>query len=110
MQIIYVGIKGMVDFFIKCWVKELFFKYGCMVNVVLFGLIQIEGFLVVGEEVMKILQFMIDVIFVGKRMGKLEEIVFVVVFFCEEWVSWVNGVYLFVNGGFYIDQYFEKIY
>ena len=96
---IYVGSKGMIESFTRCWARDLPRRYGCTVNAIAPGPVGTEGVLAVQGEFLKHLQARQERTPVAARHAKPEEIAAVVAILCDEGAGWLNGAVLPVNGG-----------
>ncbi|KEF62904.1 3-oxoacyl-[acyl-carrier protein] reductase [Exophiala aquamarina CBS 119918] len=95
----YAGSKGMIESFTRAWARELPPKYACTVNAVAPGPVATEGLLSTSQPAQDALKPVLDTTPVGARLGKPEEIAWVVAMLCEDDASWVNGAIVPVSGG-----------
>lgn len=94
----YAGSKGMVEAMTRVWARELPRQYGCTVNCVAPGPVSTPAILNSGP-MRDAIESVFESIPVAPRMGRPEEIAYAVAGLCENGSSWINGVYLPVNGG-----------
>lgn len=96
---VYGGSKAMVHFYTQCWAAELAPKYGCTVNAVAPGPVGTETYYATPSHILEAIQPIIDSTPAGKRVGKPEEIAWLVGRLCQEEAGWINGAYIPINGG-----------
>lgn len=107
---IYYGFSKIVNFLVLCGLVKCLVGIGVMVNVVLFGLIFIEGVVeMFCEDVQKVGQSIeeVGIVFVWQYCFSLiiqclvmfEEVVNLVVYICLIQVLVIIGVVLWVDGG-----------
>lgn len=90
-------MKGGVNVFIKVFVKEFVF-FGVIVNVVVFGVVQIFMLNYLDQDELKMLE---EEILVG-RFVQFDEIFFFVYFFVLLEFGYINGQIISLNGGWFI--------
>lgn len=95
----YGGSKAMVHYYTQCWAAELAPKYGCTVNAVAPGPVGTETFYATPSFILDAIQPIIDSTPAGKRVGKPEEVAWLVARLCQEEAGWINGAYIPINGG-----------
>lgn len=95
----YGGSKAMMHYYTQCWAAELAPKYGCTVNAVAPGPVGTETFYATPSFILEALQPVIDSTPAGKRVGKPDEVAWLVARLCQEEAGWINGAYIPINGG-----------
>lgn len=95
----YGGTKAMVHYYTQCWAAELAPKYGCTVNAVAPGPVGTETFYASPSFIREALQPIIDSTPAGKRVGKPDEVAWLVAKLSQEEADWINGAYIPINGG-----------
>jgi NAD(P)-dependent dehydrogenase (short-subunit alcohol dehydrogenase family) len=95
----YAGSKGMVETFTRVWARELPRKYGCTVNAVAPGPVGTEGLYASPQEVQDALKPTLEITPVAPRLGKPEEVAWMVATLCEGEAAWINGAFVPVTGG-----------
>lgn len=95
----YGGSKAMVHHYTQCWAAELAPKYGCTVNAVAPGPVGTETYYATPSSIREAIQPVIDSTPAGARVGKPEEVAWLVARLCEKEAGWVNGAYIPINGG-----------
>lgn len=96
---IYAGTKGMMENYTRCWAIELPRKYGCTVNGVAPGIVGTDAYYAAPQELRDSLKPLVDATPVASRVASPEEIAWTVAMLCEKEASWLNGIYMAVNGG-----------
>jgi 3-oxoacyl-[acyl-carrier protein] reductase len=96
---IYASSKSMAETYTQCWATELPRKYGCTVNAVAPGPVATDAFLAAPAFVREALQPLVDGTPVAARLGKPEEVAWVVATLAEDKAGWINGAYIPVTGG-----------
>lgn len=103
-QSIYAASKGALDSLVKVWAKELPPRYGCTVNAVAPGPIATLAFLKnIEPHTDFITALMTEKTPVDGAFGEAEDVAWAVAFLAEPRSRWINGEYLFLTGGAYID-------
>ncbi|KAE9569083.1 hypothetical protein CGMCC3_g14821 [Colletotrichum fructicola] len=100
-QGIYAATKGALDAILRVWAQELPPKYGCTVNMVAPGPVLTESFLdhFTPDEWETTKEALIRQTPVEGGAASVEDVAWAVAFLAEERSRYINGEYMFVNGG-----------
>lgn len=101
MQGIYAATKGALDAILRVWAQELPPNYGCTVNMVAPGPVLTESFRehFTPDEWEATREALIQQTPVEGGAASIEDVAWAVAFLAEERSRYINGEYMFVNGG-----------
>jgi NAD(P)-dependent dehydrogenase (short-subunit alcohol dehydrogenase family) len=102
-QGIYAATKGALDSMLRVWAQELPPKYGCTVNAVGPGPVMTDTFKNnLGDHFDEVAAAAAQVTPVEGSFASVQDVAWTVAFFAEERSRFINGVFMLLSGGRYL--------